>query len=69
MARLRNKPKSIAQFIIDLTPLLDVIFILLIVVLSAQHNNEQIEERYAEASEMLDEATKKESRFEAMNEQ
>ena len=69
MARLRNKPKSIAQFIIDLTPLLDVIFILLIVVLSAQRNNEQIEERYAEASEMLDEATEKEARYDAMSEQ
>lgn len=34
--RLKNKPKTLGQFIIDLTPLLDVIFILLIVILTYQ---------------------------------
>ncbi len=50
MKSLTNKPKTVGQFIIDLTPLLDVIFILLIVVLCFRDNySKQADERVAEA--------------------
>ncbi len=60
---LKNKPKTVGQFIIDLTPLLDVIFILLIVVLSFQNTyskqaDEKIETAEKQAEERLEEAAK-----------
>ena len=54
-----KKPKSIARLLIDLTPLLDAIFLVLIVVLAGQDNyNTEADKKYAEAekyvSEILD---------------
>ncbi len=54
--RLKNKPKTMGQFIIDLTPLLDVIFILLIVVLSFQNNYIKEADEKVEAAERVEEA-------------
>ena len=58
-----KKPKSIGRLIIDLTPLLDVIFIVLIVVLAgqdtfnmeAEQNLEQAAVYRSEADKQLDE--------------
>ncbi|MBO4373853.1 MAG: hypothetical protein J5829_01990 [Lachnospiraceae bacterium] len=51
--RLKNKPKSLGQFIIDLTPLLDVIFIVLIVVLSFQDDYSKVaDDRYTQATQI-----------------
>ena len=53
----RNRSKGIKQLIIDLTPLLDVIFILLIVVLANTARTEEIaNERYDEAKEIQSDA-------------
>ena len=54
---LKNRPKSVGQFLLDLTPLLDVIFILLIVVLTYQNDSSaassaaarQLEQSYQDA--------------------
>ena len=69
MTRLRKKPRSIFQFIIDLTPLLDVIFILLIVVLSSEDYAETAEQKYTEASKIYDEAVQKEAEYDTFKEQ
>lgn len=67
--RLGKKPKSIAQALIDLTPLLDVIFILLIVVLSYQDNfNSVAEEKLSQAEEYQIAADDKVAEAEATNE-
>lgn len=53
----RNRSKGIKQFIIDLTPLLDVIFILLIVVLaSGTMSEEKADRQYEEAMEIQSDA-------------
>ena len=58
--RLGKRSKSIAQVLIDLTPLLDVIFILLIVVLSYQDNfNKAAEEQLTYAVDYIDDANDK----------
>ena len=45
-----KKPKTIGRLIIDLTPLLDVIFIVLIVVLAGQDTfNMEANQKFAEA--------------------
>lgn len=62
-----KKPKSIGRLLIDLTPLLDVIFIVLIVVLAGRDsmnaNTDQkkadAEQKYMEASEYVSEADQK----------
>lgn len=55
--KLGKKPKSIGQVLIDLTPLLDVIFILLIVVLSYQDNfSEKAEEQISQAEQYYTDA-------------
>lgn len=60
-----KKPKSISRLLIDLTPLLDVIFIVLIVVLagrdsmnaSTDQKKADAEQRYIEAEQMQEEAS------------
>ena len=55
--RLKSKPKSLGQFIIDLTPLLDIIFILLIVVLAFQDDfSKETDAVYAQALKIEQEA-------------
>lgn len=50
---LKSESKSIGEYIIDLTPLLDVIFILLIVVLCSQENHSRLaDEKYAQAEKI-----------------
>lgn len=52
-----KKPKSIGRLIIDLTPLLDVIFIVLIVVLAGQDTfNMEADQKFAEAQEIQEDA-------------
>ncbi len=52
MIRIKNRPRTLGQFIIDLTPLLDVIFILLIVVLCFQDNySKEADEKVAAAEQ------------------
>lgn len=52
-----KKPKSIGRLIIDLTPLLDVIFIVLIVVLAGQDTfNIEADQKFAEAQEIQEDA-------------
>jgi hypothetical protein len=55
---LKNKPKTLGQFIIDLTPLLDVIFILLIVVLSFQDNYSKLADEKLENAEKIEQTAK-----------
>ncbi|MBR4780133.1 MAG: hypothetical protein IK014_02095 [Lachnospiraceae bacterium] len=55
-----KKPKSIGRLLIDLTPLLDVIFIVLIVVLAGRDTfNANVEQKYAEAEQVQSEAEQK----------
>lgn len=66
----RSRSKGIKQFIIDLTPLLDVIFILLIVVLangtrSEELANEQLEEAMEVKSSAEQQVNAYKSHFEA----
>ena len=52
-----KKPKSIGRLLIDLTPLLDVIFIVLIVVLAGQDSfKAEADQTFAEAQEIQDDA-------------
>ena len=60
-----KKPKSIGRLLIDLTPLLDVIFIVLIVVLAGQDTfKAEADQKHAEATEYVSEADKKLSEME-----
>ena len=62
-----KKPKSIGRLIIDLTPLLDVIFIVLIVVLAGQDTfNMEADQKFAEAEVYVSEADKKLDEMEAL---
>lgn len=55
--KLRNKNKSIGRALIDLTPLLDVIFIFLVVVLCFNTNeNEEAQAKLSEAKTKFEEA-------------
>lgn len=55
--RLTNKTKNVGQLLIDLTPLLDVIFLMLIVVLSYQSNySNKAEEVYDQAQQIEQDA-------------
>ena len=55
--RLTNKTKTVGQLLIDLTPLLDVIFLMLIVVLSYQTNySNNADEVYEKAQQIEQEA-------------
>ena len=52
-----KKPKSIGRLLIDLTPLLDVIFIVLIVVLAGQDTFQaEADQKFAEAQEIQEDA-------------
>ena len=52
-----KKPKSIGRLLIDLTPLLDVIFIVLIVVLAGQDTfKAEADQKFAEAQEIQEDA-------------
>ncbi len=63
--RLRNKNKRIGRALIDLTPLLDVIFIFLVVVLCFNTNeNEEAQAKLIEAEERLQEAERIENEAE-----
>ena len=54
---MRNKNKSIGRALIDLTPLLDVIFIFLVVVLCFNTNeNEEAQAKLSEAKTKFEEA-------------
>ncbi len=54
---LKKKPKTLGQFLIDLTPLLDVIFIMLIVVLAYQDNySKKADTAYNQALQIEQEA-------------
>ena len=62
-----KKPKSIGRLIIDLTPLLDVIFIVLIVVLAGQDTyNIEADQKMVQAEEYVSEADKKLDEMESM---
>lgn len=51
-----KKPRSIGRLLIDLTPLLDVIFLVLIVVLAGQDNyNNEADMKFAEAEKYVSE--------------
>ena len=70
----KNKPKTMGQFLIDLTPLLDVVFILLIVILSFQDSyNKVADEKMAQAEELeqtaKDVLAENESHYEAVQQQ
>lgn len=72
--RLGKKPKTFAQVLIDLTPLLDVIFILLIVVLTFQDDySAKADAKVSEAEEYVDQANddiaKKNAELDVVNEQ
>ncbi|MBR4343115.1 MAG: hypothetical protein IKP88_10525 [Lachnospiraceae bacterium] len=63
-----KKQKSIGRLLIDLTPLLDVIFIVLIVVLAGQDNyNSEADKKYAEAEQYVNTAEEKIADMEAQN--
>lgn len=67
MAKNR-KPRSIGRILIDLTPLLDVVFIMLIVVLAGQDNyNSKADQKIAEAEKIVAEAESEVSEIEAKN--
>ncbi|MCR5727604.1 MAG: hypothetical protein K6G24_09065 [Lachnospiraceae bacterium] len=56
MGKDRKKPKSLGRLLIDLTPLLDVVFIVLIVVLAGQDNySTEADRKYAEAEQYVKE--------------
>lgn len=51
-----KKPKSLGRLIVDLTPLLDVIFLVLIVVLAGQDNySSEADKKYEEAQKIVQE--------------
>jgi len=61
-----KKPKTIGQLLIDLTPLLDVIFIVLIVVLVGRDSyNAEADKKYADAEQYVSEADAKVAEMEA----
>ena len=63
----KNK-KTIGQLLIDLTPLLDVIFIVLIVVLVGRDSyNAEADKKYADAEQYVSEADAKVAEMEAKN--
>ena len=63
-----KKPKSIGRLIVDLTPLLDVIFIVLIVVLAGQDNySTQADVKYAEAEKYVSEVNAEMEEIDAEN--
>ena len=66
--QFRKKNKTVGQFIIDLTPLLDVIFILLIVVLCFQDNlSADAKKKYADAEQIKVEAGREVAEVEGEN--
>ncbi len=66
--RLKNKPKSLGQFIIDLTPLLDVIFILLIVILTYQDDySKKADEAFEEAQRIEQQAKEEVAAIDGIN--
>ena len=63
-----KKPKSIGRLIVDLTPLLDVIFIVLIVILAGQDNySTQADVKYAEAEKYVSEVNAEMEEIDAQN--
>ena len=61
-----KKPKTIGQLLIDLTPLLDVIFIVLIVVLVGRDSyNAEADRKYEDAEQYVSEADAKLAEMEA----
>ena len=68
MGKDRKKPGSLGRLLIDLTPLLDVVFLVLIVVLAGQDNyNTEADRKYAEAEQYVKEAAEKIDETEAEN--
>lgn len=67
--RLKNQSFSLGQFLIDLTPLLDVIFILLIVVLTYQDGYiKDADDKKAEADKIVQMANDAKAKAESSNE-
>lgn len=66
--RWNNKRKTFGEFIIDLTPLLDVVFILLIVVLCFQENySMDADARYEEAVQLEQDVITEKEKIEGIN--
>ena len=63
-----KKPRSLGRLLIDLTPLLDVIFIVLIVVLAGQDNySTEADRKYAEAEKYVSEVNAEMEEIDAQN--
>ena len=63
-----KKPRSLGRLLIDLTPLLDVIFIVLIVVLAGQDNySTEADRKYAEAEKYVKEVNAEMEEIDAEN--